>query len=87
MKLVKDLAALVKGAVIKGDKETKVTGMEHDSRKVTQGTMFVCIPGAHVDGHDFIPQAEKAGAKTILTTREDIEPPFGGLTARPRPAM
>ena len=78
MKLVKELAALIEGAVIKGDKETKVTGMEHDSRKVEHGTMFVCIPGAHVDGHDFIPQAEKAGAKAILTTREDIEPPFGG---------
>ena len=78
MKLVKELAALIEGAVIKGDKETKVTGMEHDSRKVAHGTMFVCIPGAHVDGHDFIPQAEKAGAKAILTTREDIE---GGAIA------
>ena len=77
MKLVKELATLIEGAVIKCDKETKVTGMEHDSRKVAHGTMFVCIPGAHVDGHDFIPQAEKAGAKAILTTREDIEPPFG----------
>ena len=56
MKLIKELAALVKGAVIKGDKETKVTGIEHDSRKVEHGTLFVCIPGAHVDGHDFIPQ-------------------------------
>ena len=78
MKLVKELAALLEGAVIKGDKETKITGIEHDSRKVEHGTLFVCIPGAHVDGHDFIPQAEKAGAKAILTTREDVEPPFGG---------
>ena len=51
MKLIKDHAALMKGAIIKGDKETKVTGIEHDSRKVTEGTLFACIVGAHVDGH------------------------------------
>ena len=78
MKLVKELADLVPGAVVKGDKAVNILGIEHDSRKVERGTLFVCIPGAHVDGHDFIPQAVKAGASAILTARDDIEPPFGG---------
>ncbi len=64
------LAALVPGAVVSGDENTVITGIEHDSRKVKEGTLFVCIPGVHVDGHDFIPQAVKQGASAILTTRE-----------------
>ncbi len=42
-----------------------------------QGTLFVCIPGVHVDGHKFIPQAVAAGASAIVTTREDVEVPQG----------
>lgn len=77
MKTLSQLAALVKGAVIVGNGEKQVTGIEHDSRRVKDGTLFVCIPGVHVDGHDFIPQAVKAGAKAILTTREDVKVPEG----------
>ena len=77
MKTISQLAELVTGAVVIGDKETKITGIEHDSRKVEDGTLFVCIPGLHVDGHVFIPQAVKAGAKAVLTTRQDLEVPAG----------
>lgn len=78
MKTIREMALLVPGAVVRGDKSVNITGIEHDSRKVERGTLFVCIPGVHVDGHDFIPQAEAAGARAILTTREDIEPPYDG---------
>lgn len=77
MKTISQLAELVKGSVIIGNKDTKITGIEHDSRKVEKGTLFVCIPGAHVDGHMFIPQAVKNGAAAVLTTRKDIEVPEG----------
>lgn len=75
------LAAQVEGARVVGDVNTEITGIEHDSRKVREGTLFVCIPGVHVDGHDFIPQAVKQGAAAILTTR-DIEPPDGVVLCR-----
>ena len=70
------LAAQVAGASIIGDGQTEITGIEHDSRKVGKGTLFVCISGVHADGHDFIPQAVSQGASAILTTR-DIEAPEG----------
>ena len=50
MKTINQLAELVKGAEVIGNKETVITGIEHDSRKVEKGTLFVCIPGIHVDG-------------------------------------
>ncbi len=77
MKTLAQLAALVEGAVIVGNKELPVKGIEHDSRKVQAGTLFVCIPGVHVDGHSFIPKAVEAGATAILTTRDDVEVPAG----------
>ena len=77
MKTISQLAELVTGAVLIGDKELKITGIEHDSRKVENGTLFVCIPGVHVDGHKFIPQAAAAGAKAVLTTRRDLTVPAG----------
>lgn len=77
MKTIQQLAQIVEGATIIGDKETIITGIEHDSRKAETGTLFVCINGVHVDGHKFISQAVNAGAKAILTTRETVEVPAG----------
>lgn len=77
MKTIQQLAQIVEGATIIGDKETIITGIEHDSRKAEAGTLFVCIKGVHVDGHKFISQAVNAGAKAILTTRETVEVPAG----------
>lgn len=77
MKSICELARLVDGAEIIGNKEIEIAGIEHDSRKVGKGTLFVCIPGVHVDGHQFIRQAAAAGACAILTTRRDVEVPDG----------
>ena len=77
MKTLEELALLVDGAKILGDAQTEITGIEHDSRKIAAGNLFVCFEGAHVDGHNFIEQAVKNGAVAILTTRENIQPPAG----------
>ncbi len=37
-----------------------------DSRQVTQGSVFVAIRGTNVDGHNYIPQAIKRGARVIV---------------------
>ena len=36
------------------DPDTQVTGsVEFDSRKITPGGLFLALPGAQVDGHDY----------------------------------
>jgi UDP-N-acetylmuramoyl-tripeptide--D-alanyl-D-alanine ligase len=40
-----------------------------DSRRVTRGSLFVAVPGARVDGHDFASQAIADGAPVVLTSR------------------
>ncbi len=75
MKTLEELALMIHGAKILGDGGTKISGIEHDSRKVSAGSLFVCMEGAHFDGHKFIEQAKNSGAVAILTTHEDISLP------------
>jgi UDP-N-acetylmuramoyl-L-alanyl-D-glutamate--2,6-diaminopimelate ligase len=51
-----------------------VTGISADSRAVRPGTLFVAVPGDHVDGHDYAARAAAAGAVAAL-----VERPIGGL--------
>jgi UDP-N-acetylmuramoyl-L-alanyl-D-glutamate--2,6-diaminopimelate ligase len=46
-----------------------VTGVTHDSRAVRPGSLFVAVPGLHVDGHDFVAAAAEAGAAAALVER------------------
>ena len=69
-KTLEELALLIHGAKIIGDKNISVTGIEHDSRKVKPGNLFVCFEGVHVDGHNFIDQAIENGAVAILTAKK-----------------
>ncbi|HEY4378440.1 MAG TPA: UDP-N-acetylmuramoyl-L-alanyl-D-glutamate--2,6-diaminopimelate ligase [Acidimicrobiales bacterium] len=46
-----------------------VTRLDHDSRAVEAGSVFCCVTGEHVDGHDFAPAAIAAGATALLCER------------------
>jgi len=48
---------------------TCITGVVSDSRAVQPGNLFLCIPGARADGHDFAPAAYAAGAACCLAER------------------
>jgi UDP-N-acetylmuramoyl-tripeptide--D-alanyl-D-alanine ligase len=52
------------------DPQARVTGtVEFDSRKVTPGGLFLALPGAKVDGHEFARTAVEAGAAAVLAAR------------------
>ena len=72
-KRLSELALLIPDAKIIGA-DVEISDIEHDSRKVAAGNLFVCMEGAHVDGHKFIPQATERGAVAILTTRKNFKP-------------
>ena len=46
-----------------------ITSIEMDSREVKQGSLFVCIKGFTVDGHDFAEQAVARGAVAVVAER------------------
>ena len=49
--------------------EITVRGVTHDSRQVTDGTLFVAVPGLHVDGHDYVEAAAERGAAAAIVER------------------
>ncbi len=73
IKKLSELALLIPDTKILGA-DVEISGIEHDSRKVEPKNLFVCMEGAHVDGHNFIPQATAKGAVAILTTRKNFKP-------------
>jgi UDP-N-acetylmuramoyl-L-alanyl-D-glutamate--2,6-diaminopimelate ligase len=55
----------------------QVRGIAFDSRRVQRGDLFVAVPGAHVDGHDYVAQAAQTGAAAIVVDRvlPDVDVP------------
>ena len=47
-----------------------VTDITTDSRKTTEGCLFVPIRGARADGHDYIGQVIEKGAAAVLSEKE-----------------
>ncbi len=59
---------------LQGNVEQEVTSVVYDSRKVEPGSLFVCIRGAVVDGHKFVPDVVARGAGTLIV-EEPVEVP------------
>jgi len=51
----------------------EITGLEYDSRKIEKGSLFFALPGLHADGHKFIDDAIKRGAKAVIHQDEPAE--------------
>lgn len=58
--------------LIQGSLDTEVTDIAYDSRKITDGMLFMAISGTVVDGHKFIPDVLKKGA-SVVVVEKDVE--------------
>ncbi len=70
MKL-KKICEEIEYTLLQGSMETEVRDIIYDSRKIAQGTMFVCMVGAVTDGHKYIPDAIEKGASVIVLEKEE----------------
>lgn len=66
--------------LISGDLNKEITSVEYDSRKVSVGSLFVCVKGFTVDGHSFASKACEKDASAIVVDssregflREELE--------------
>ena len=57
------------GLELVGDPATEITGIAYDSREVEVGDLFVALPGADFDGHDFAVEANARGAAALMVER------------------
>ena len=60
--------------VRQGSDEIEITELVYDSRKVTEGSVFVCISGAVSDGHTYAEEVAKKGAAALITEK-DVDVP------------
>lgn len=70
------IADVTGGSLINGaDPQAVVTGpVEFDSRKITSGAIFMALPGAKADGHDFVDSALRNGAALLVVGRGVEQP-------------
>ena len=66
MKKLGDILEKVAKPEISGDVDIQVSGICFDSRKVTEGCVFVAVKGTKTDGHDYIQEAIKKGCRAVL---------------------
>ncbi len=72
-----ELIKNIKPTGIKGDTGIDITGIDIDSRKVSEGFLFIAMRGTQVDGHQFIPKATAQGAVAILCETMPTDPADG----------
>ena len=72
MKL-KDLLKGIHVLNTNADMDMEISSVVYDSRKVTQGSMFVAITGFATDGNKYIPMAKEKGAAVVVTSKQPQE--------------
>ncbi len=68
--LLEDLDYLL----VQGSLDGEITDLVYDSRKVTAGSMFVCLKGATFDAHTVVAEAVEKGAKVLIVQEEVVVP-------------
>ena len=70
MMTLHDARALLGGAAtLHGEGGTRIGRVHTDTRTLQRGDLFVALRGERFDGHDFLPQAQAAGAAAVLAER------------------
>ena len=62
---------------ITANPDTEISGICYDSRKCSEGSLFVAIKGLSSDGNKFIPTAMEAGASAVICqSRPETDVPY-----------
>lgn len=70
MKKLKELIRQTAYERTEGDLERFISDVTADSREVKAGSLFICLDGAHVDGHRFAASAAEKGAAAVIAEKE-----------------
>jgi UDP-N-acetylmuramoyl-L-alanyl-D-glutamate--2,6-diaminopimelate ligase len=68
-----DILYKVKIRSVDGGTELDIKDVQIDSRKITQGSLFIAVRGTAIDGHQFIAKAIEQGAVAIVHDQTSLE--------------
>jgi UDP-N-acetylmuramoyl-L-alanyl-D-glutamate--2,6-diaminopimelate ligase len=61
---------------VTGNRPVEIRDLAYDTRRVSDGALFFCVPGARVDGHDLAWEAIERGAAAVVVERPlDVDVP------------
>ena len=69
---LKKLLCAIDYTIIQGDFDVEISDIIYDSRKVEEGSLFVCLKGYNADGHKYAPEAASKGAAALLVS-DDVD--------------
>jgi UDP-N-acetylmuramoyl-tripeptide--D-alanyl-D-alanine ligase len=67
--------ARIVGGEVEGNAAVPLIGAEVDSRRLEAGDLFVALPGARCDGHDFVPAALETAAAAMVRSDANLQAP------------
>lgn len=67
-----DLLSEMPVEILSGVKETQISAIVADSRRVVPGCLFVAVRGSTFDGHKYIPDAIQKGAAAVVGMDEGV---------------
>lgn len=69
---ISDLRKNIKDTCISfiGKEDVLISNVEHDTRRITKGALYIAIKGENHDGHDFVHDAVQKGAVACLVNKK-----------------
>ncbi|HJS26602.1 MAG TPA: Mur ligase family protein, partial [Actinomycetota bacterium] len=64
-----DVIADLPEVELRGPADARIAGLCYRSSDVTPGSLFFCVPGSDLDGHDFVADATARGASVLVVDR------------------
>jgi UDP-N-acetylmuramoyl-tripeptide--D-alanyl-D-alanine ligase len=61
------------GGTLRGDAETRVSGVSSDTRLLEPNQLFIAIRGTAFDGHQFVAEAVAKGARAVLVSSDGVD--------------
>jgi len=74
---IEDVLKGIETISVSGAKDRVISGVDFDSRKVKNGSVFVAVKGYKSDGHDYIRSAIDSGASAIICEKLPEKPEKG----------
>ncbi|MFB0527109.1 MAG: UDP-N-acetylmuramoyl-tripeptide--D-alanyl-D-alanine ligase [bacterium] len=66
---IREVITAVRGELICGSPQGKISGVSIDSRTIKKGEIFFALKGERFDGHDFLREAIDRGAKAAVVSK------------------
>jgi UDP-N-acetylmuramoyl-tripeptide--D-alanyl-D-alanine ligase len=76
---IKDILKATNGGLVKGNPDSRVTGISTDTRTLNKDDLFIALIGDKFDGHNFVGQAVSREASVLVVSRDVGEIPVKNL--------